>query len=72
LHDVRGTKNHSVYLKRIGGPLRSYHGQYQDKILLNCFEVASVIVPSVGDYYGLVGAELVKVGFNAVMIAAGL
>ena len=66
------SENYPVYLKLTGGLLEGYHGQYQDKIPLNHFGVAPVIIPSVGAYYGPVAAELVLLGFNAAMITAGL
>ena len=52
--------------------LEGYHGEYQDKIPLNRFGVAPVIIPSVGAYYGPVAAELVLLGFNAAMVTTGL
>ena len=61
-----------VYLKLTGGLLEGYHGKYQDKIPLNRFGVAPVIIPSVGAHYGPVAAELVLLGFNAAMINAGV
>ena len=61
-----------VYLKLTGGLLEGYHGDYQDKIPLNRFGVAPVIIPSVGAYYGPVAAELVLLGFNAAMITTGV
>ena len=61
-----------VYLKLTGGLLEGYHGEYQDKIPLNRFGVAPVIIPSVGVHYGPVAAELVLLGFNAAMITTGL
>lgn len=61
-----------VYLKLTGGLLEGYHGKYQDKIPLNRFGVAPVIIPSVGAHYGPVAAELVLLGFNAAMINVGV
>ena len=61
-----------VYFKLTGGLLEGYHGEYQDKIPLNRFGVAPVIIPSVGAHYGPVAAELVLLGFNAAMITTGL
>ncbi|MFJ7881938.1 sn-glycerol-3-phosphate transporter [Pseudomonas sp. NPDC096917] len=61
-----------VYLKLTAGLLEGYHGKYQDKIPLNRFGVAPVIIPSVGTHYGPVAAELVLLGFNAAMITTGL
>ncbi|WP_300730856.1 sn-glycerol-3-phosphate transporter [Pseudomonas sp.] len=61
-----------VYLKLTGGLIEGYHGKYQDKIPLNRFGVAPVIIPSVGVHYGPVAAELVLLGFNAAMVNAGV
>ena len=61
-----------VYLKLTAGLIEGYHGEYQDKIPLNRFGVAPVIIPSVGAHYGPVAAELVLLGFNAAMITTGL
>lgn len=61
-----------VYLKLTGGLLEGYHGEYRDKIPLNRFGVAPVIIPSVGAHYGPVAAELVLLGANAAMITTGL
>ena len=66
------SENYPVYLKLTGGLLEGYHGEYQDKIPLNRFGVAPVIIPSVGVHYGPVAAELVLLGFNAAMITTGL
>lgn len=61
-----------VYLKLTAGLIEGYHGKYQDKIPLNRFGVAPVIIPSVGVHYGPVAAELVLLGFNAAMVNAGV
>ena len=66
------SESYPVYLKLTGGLLEGYHGKYQDKIPLNRFGVAPVIIPSVGVHHGPVGAELVLLGFNAAMITTGL
>ena len=47
-------------------------GKYRDKIPLNRFGVAPVIIPSVGTHYGPVAAELVLLGFNAAMVTTGV
>lgn len=64
--------DYPVYLKLTGGLLQGYRGEYKNKIPLNRFGVAPVIIPSVGVHYGPVAAELVLLGFNAAMITTGL
>ncbi|MFJ2366249.1 sn-glycerol-3-phosphate transporter [Pseudomonas sp. NPDC087697] len=64
--------NYPVYVKLTGGLLQGYSGEYKDKIPLNHFGVAPVIIPSLGAYYGPVAAELVLLGFNAAMITTGV
>ena len=66
------SETYPVYLKVTGGLLEGYHGKYQDKIPLNRFGVAPVIIPSVGVHYGPVATELVLLGFNAAMVTTGL
>ncbi|MBK5353520.1 sn-glycerol-3-phosphate transporter [Pseudomonas sp. TH41] len=61
-----------VYLKLTGGLLEGYSGKYQDKIPLNRFGVAPVIIPSIGTHYGPLAAELVLLGANAFMVTTGL
>ena len=61
-----------VYLTMTGGLLQGYRGEYRDKIPLNRFGVAPVIIPSVGTHYGPVAAELVLLGFNAAMVTTGV
>jgi hypothetical protein len=64
--------NYPVYIKLTGGLLEGYKGEYQDKIPLNRFGVAPVIIPSIGAHYGPVAAELVLLGFNAAMVTTGV
>jgi hypothetical protein len=64
-------EQYPVYLKLSGGLIEGYKGQYDDKIPLNHFGVAPVIIPSLGAFYGPVGAELVVLGAAAVMINVG-
>ncbi|MEB0043917.1 MULTISPECIES: sn-glycerol-3-phosphate transporter [unclassified Pseudomonas] len=64
--------NYPVYIKLTGGLLQGYSGKYKDKIPLNHFGVAPVIIPSVGTYYGPLAAELVLLGANAAMITTGI
>ena len=64
--------DYPVYLKLTGGVIQGYRGEYRDKIPLNRFGVAPVIIPSVGIHYGPVAAELVLLGFNAAMVTTGV
>ena len=64
--------DYPVYFKLSGGLLQGYSGKYQDKIPLNHFGVAPVIIPSVGAHYGPLTAELALLGFNAVMVTTGV
>ncbi|MFW0753283.1 sn-glycerol-3-phosphate transporter [Pseudomonas sp. H11T01] len=64
--------SYPVYIKLTGGLLEGYSGKYQDKIPLNRFGVAPVIIPSLGAHYGPLAAELVLLGANAVMITTGI
>ena len=64
--------DYPLYVKLTGGLLEGYHGKYQNKIPLNRYGVAPVVIPSLGTYYGPVSAELVLLGFNAAMITTGV
>ena len=64
--------DYPVYVKLTGGAIQGYRGEYRDKIPLNRFGVAPVIIPSVGAHYGPVAAELVLLGFNAAMVTTGV
>lgn len=66
------SQRYPLYLKLTGGLLQGYTGEYRDKIPLNRYGVAPVIIPSVGTYYGPVAAEWVLLGANAMMINVGL
>jgi len=66
------SSDYPVYLKVTGGLLQGYRGDYQDKIPLNHFGVAPVIIPSVGTHYGPLAAELVFLGANAAMVTTGV
>lgn len=66
------SSRYPLYAKVTGGLLQGYRGEYRDKIPLNRFGVAPVIIPSVGAHYGPVATELVLLGFNAAMITAGV
>ncbi|WP_282479563.1 sn-glycerol-3-phosphate transporter [Pseudomonas sp. UYIF39] len=64
--------DYPVYFKLSGGLLQGYSGKSKDKIPLNHFGVAPVIIPSLGAHYGPLAAELVLLGFNAVMVTTGV
>ncbi|CAI8847258.1 sn-glycerol-3-phosphate transporter [Pseudomonas sp. IT-93MI4] len=66
------SSEYPVYLKLTGGLLQGYHGDYKDKIPLNRYGVAPVIIPSVGTHYGPLAAELVFLGANAAMVTSGV
>lgn len=61
-----------VYLKVTGGLLQGYRGEYRDKIPLNRFGVAPVLIPSLGARLGPVGGELVLLGNSAMMVNLGV
>ncbi|MDI2146204.1 sn-glycerol-3-phosphate transporter [Pseudomonas sp. ITA] len=64
--------NYPVYFKLTGGLLKGYRGEYKDKIPLNHYGIAPVLIPALGAHYGPVAAEVVFLGFNAYMITAGI
>jgi hypothetical protein len=64
--------DYPVYVKLTGGLLQGYSGDYKDKIPLNRFGVAPVIIPSIGAHYGPLAAELVFLGANAAMVTTGV
>ncbi|HHS7810526.1 MULTISPECIES: sn-glycerol-3-phosphate transporter [Pseudomonas] len=66
------SSEYPLYLKLTGGLLQGYHGDYKDKIPLNRYGVAPVIIPSVGTHYGPLAAELVFLGANAAMVTSGV
>lgn len=61
----------AVYLKVTGGLLHGYRGEYRDKIPLNRYGVAPVIIPGVGINLGPVVAEAVLLGASATMLNVG-
>ncbi len=60
------------YLKVTGGFIHGYRGEYQDKIPLNRYGVAPVIIPSAGLQVGKVGGEVVLLGNSALMVNLGV
>jgi hypothetical protein len=66
------SSEYPVYLKVTGGLLQGYRGDYKDKIPLNRYGVAPVIIPSVGTHYGPLAAELMFLGANAAMVTTGV
>lgn len=62
----------AVYLKITGGLLYGYRGEYRDKIPLNRYGIAPVIIPGVGINLGPVVAEAVLLGASAAMLNIGL
>lgn len=59
------------YSKITMGLLYGYKGEYRDKIPLNHFEIAPVIIPSLGIKYRQVSAEVVLLGAAAAMVNIG-
>lgn len=60
-----------VYLNITGGLLHGYRGEYRDKIPLNRYGVAPVIIPGIGVHLGPVSAEAVLLGASAAMLNVG-
>lgn len=65
------SQRYPVYLKITGGLLYGYRGEYRDKIPLNRWGVAPVIIPGVGVNLGPVSAEAVLLGASAAMLNVG-
>ena len=65
-------ERYPVYAKLSGGLIEGYKGKYDDKIPLNHFGVAPVIIPSFGAHWGPVAAEFVVLGGAAGMVNVGL
>jgi hypothetical protein len=66
------SRRYPFYLKVTGGLLKGYKGRYRDKIPLNRFGIAPVIIPGVGVQLGAVSAEAVLLGASAAMLNVGL
>jgi len=54
------------------GALHGYRGEYKDKIPLNKYGTAPVIIPSVGVNYKMLTSELIFLGNSAAMVTVGL
>jgi hypothetical protein len=61
----------SVYLKLTAGLLHGYKDPYQNKIPLNHYGVAPVIVPAIGLRYKQATLETIFLSNRAVMLAIG-
>lgn len=66
------SSTHPVYLKVTGGLLKGYKDEYRDKIPLNRYGIAPVIIPAVGVNLGPVNAEAILLGASAVMLTVGI
>ncbi|MGV6395533.1 sn-glycerol-3-phosphate transporter [Pseudomonas caspiana] len=66
------SSTHPFYLKVTGGLLHGYRGEYRDKIPLNRYGLAPVIIPGVGVHLGPVNAEAVLLGASAAMLNVGV
>lgn len=60
------------YVKLSGGLVHGYRGEQRDRLPLNRFGVAPVIIPSVGAHLGPMGVEWVMLGFAATMVNVGV
>ena len=60
-----------LYAKVIAGLLHGYKGKYKNNIPFNGLGVAPGIIPAVGVQFGDVRAELITLGFSAVMVTVG-
>ncbi|WP_193072626.1 sn-glycerol-3-phosphate transporter [Pseudomonas sp. FME51] len=58
--------------KLTAGLMHGYKGEYRDKIPLNHFGIAPVVIPSVGASCGPVGVDLVLLGAAATMVNVGI
>ena len=61
-----------LHAKLSGGLVQGYRGEYRDKLPLNRFGVAPVIIPSVGANLGPIGVEWVVLGAAATMVNVGI
>lgn len=59
------------YIRLTGGLLHGYRGKYRDKVPLNKYETAPVMVPSIGVDIQQVSLELVAFAASGVMLNIG-
>lgn len=64
-------ENTPFYARISGGLIYGYHGKYKNKIPLNGLGVAPAIIPAVGIQIKSVNAEILLLGFNAMMVNVG-
>ncbi len=60
------------YAKVTGGLLVGYRGEYKDKVPLNRFGAAPVVIPSVGIQVRRYSGELVVLAASALMLNVGI
>lgn len=65
------SESYPVYAKLTGGLLHGYHGKHQDKVPLNHYGVAPVILPSLGFTVHGITAEVVLIGTNVALFTVG-
>ena len=63
--------NSWLYARVTAGLLHGYKGKYKKNIPLNSAGVAPGIIPALGVQYGDVRAEMVLLGFSALMFTVG-
>ena len=63
--------NSWLYARVTAGLLHGYKGKYKNNIPLNGAGVAPGIIPALGVQYGDVRAEMVLLGFSALMFTVG-
>ena len=63
--------NSWLYARVTAGLLHGYKGKYKNNIPLNSAGVAPGIIPALGVQYGDVRAEMVLLGFSALMFTVG-
>ncbi len=65
------SSRYPVYVKVTGGLLHGYRGEYRDKIPLNRYGIAPVVIPGIGVHLGPVNAEVILLGASAAMLNVG-
>ncbi|MCS3467826.1 hypothetical protein M2401_001551 [Pseudomonas sp. JUb42] len=64
--------DYPLYLKVSGGLLHGYRGKYRDKIPLNRFGVAPLVVPALGMHLGPITTEVALLGASVAILNLGL